>query len=174
MADAVDTAPLAQFAASSCGEASPSSLWDMAQVGKALVNAFKTLDKLPRPKGPRAAGNHWVPTKAEWADLLAQAELDEAERKERQRRHEDKILNRPSASEIKQMEAMLDWLRELRNIDSGLALVATLWALRTARRRSIKKLCLEKGWAPHTFFRKRVKALETLASMLNAHGVAVF
>jgi len=150
------------------------SMWDADQVGKALVRAFKTLDKLPRPKGPRGTGNHWVPTKLEWSDLLAQAELDEAERKERQQRYEDKILNRPSGVELKQMEAVFDWLRDLRDIDSGLALVSTLWALRSARGRSIKKLCLEKGWAPHTFFRKRVKALETLASMLNARGVPVF
>jgi len=55
-----------------------------------------------------------------------------------------------------------------------MALVTTLWALRSARHRSIKKLCAEKSWAPHTFFRKRAKALETLAQMLNERGVPVF
>jgi hypothetical protein len=55
-----------------------------------------------------------------------------------------------------------------------MALVTTLWALRTARGRSIKKLCAEKKWAPHTFFRKRAKALASLAAVLNARGVPVF
>jgi hypothetical protein len=72
------------------------------------------------------------------------------------------------------MEAALEWLRQLRDVDSGMALVTTLWALRSSRGRSIKKLCEEKQWAPHTFFRKRAKALETLAQTLNARGVPVF
>jgi hypothetical protein len=46
--------------------------------------------------------------------------------------------------------------------------------LRAARGRSIKKLCAEKQWAPHTFFRKRAKALAILAEMLNARGMPVF
>lgn len=29
-------------------------------------------------------------------------------------------------------------------------------------------------WAPHTFFRKRAKALASLAAVLNARGVPVF
>ena len=55
-----------------------------------------------------------------------------------------------------------------------MALVTTLWALRAARGRSIKKLCAEKQWAPHTFFRKRAKALARLAQALNARGAPVF
>jgi hypothetical protein len=39
---------------------------------------------------------------------------------------------------------------------------------------AIKKLCAEKQWAPHTFFRKRAKALASLAAVLNARGVPVF
>jgi len=81
---------------------------------------------------------------------------------------------RPRAVEIQRMDAALEWLRELHDLDSGMALVTTLWALRSARGRSIKKLCAEKQWAPHTFFRKRAKALETLAQILNARGVPVF
>jgi hypothetical protein len=67
---------------------------------------------------------------------------------------------RPTAVEIQQMEAAFEWLRELRDLDSGMALVTTLWSLRSVRGRSIKKLCEEKQWAPHTFFRKRTKALK--------------
>jgi hypothetical protein len=148
-------------------------LWDAETVGKRLVQAFATLDRLPRVRGPREPGGHWPRTLTEWADRLAQAELEESERRAR-----DKVFNRtvirPSAIEIQQMEAALEWLRQLRDVDSGMALVTTLWALRSSRGRSIKKLCEEKQWAPHTFFRKRAKALETLAQTLNARGTPVF
>jgi hypothetical protein len=77
---------------------------------------------------------------------------------------------RPSGVEIQRMEAAFEWLREFRDTDFGMALVTTLWALRSARGRSIKKLC----WAPHSFFRKRATALETLAQTLNARGMPVF
>jgi hypothetical protein len=84
------------------------------------------------------------------------------------------MMIRPTAVEIAHMEAAFEWLRELRLVDTGMALVTTLWALRTARGRSIKALCLEKQWAPHTFFRKRAKALACIAETLNSQGVAVF
>jgi hypothetical protein len=83
-------------------------------------------------------------------------------------------LLRPTGAEIKEMDVVLEWLRALREIDSGMALVTTLWAYRAARHRSIKALCKERKWAPHTFYRKRAKALEHLAATLNAKHVSVF
>ncbi|HUZ90620.1 MAG TPA: hypothetical protein VMU78_01765 [Methylocella sp.] len=148
-------------------------LWEADHVGKKLVQAFATLDRLPRVRGPREPGGHWPRTLTEWADRLAQAELEESERRARERAYNRTVI-RPLAIEIQRMEAAFEWLRELRDLDSGMALVTTLWALRSARGRSIKKLCAEKQWAPHTFFRKRAKALETLAQILNARGVPVF
>jgi hypothetical protein len=147
--------------------------WDPEHVGKTLVKAFATLDRLPRPRGPRAPGGHWPRHAVEWADQLAQAELAEGERLERQRAANRTII-RPTSREITQMEAAFDWLRELRAADSGMALVTSLWAMRAARGRSVKALCAEKKWAPHTFYRKRAKALSHLAVSLNARGVPVF
>jgi hypothetical protein len=137
------------------------------------VQAFATLDRLPRMRGPREPGGHWPRALTEWADRLAQAELEESERRARERTR-NRIVIRPYGVEIQRMEAAFEWLRELRDTDSGMALVTTLGALRSARGRSIKKLCAEKQWAPHTFFRKRATALETLAQTLNARGVPVF
>jgi hypothetical protein len=148
-------------------------LWEADHVGKSLVQAFATLDRLPRLRGPREPGGHWPRTLTEWADRLAQAELEESERRECERAYNRTVI-RPTAVEIQRMDAALEWLRELHDLDSGMARVTTLWALRSARGRSIKKLCAEKHWAPHTFFRKRAKALETLAQILNARGVPVF
>ena len=148
-------------------------VWDAELVAKRLVQAFATLDRLPRLRGPREPGGHWPRTVAEWADQLAQAELAESERRARQSVSNRTVI-RPTAIEIQRMEVAFEWLRELRDVDTGMALVTTLWALRSARGRSIKKLCNEKQWAPHTFFRKRAKALTSLAQMLNARGKPVF
>ena len=148
-------------------------LWGAELVGKRLVQAFVTLDRLPRLRGPREPGGHWPRTVTEWADQLAQAELEESERRARQWASNRTVI-RPTAIEIQRMEAAFEWLRELRSHDSGMALVTILWALRAARGRSIKALCAEKQWAPHTFFRKRAKALAIVAQALNARGVPVF
>ena len=88
-----------------------------------------------RSRGPREPGGHWPKHAVEWADRLAQAELSEAERRAREAAQNFTIL-RPTSAEIAEMEAAFDWLRELRAVDSGMALVTSLWALRTARRKS--------------------------------------
>jgi hypothetical protein len=147
--------------------------WVPEHVGERLVKAFRTLDRLPRVRGPREPGGHWVRHAIEWADQLAQAELPEEERRERAERQNEALL-RPTGAEIKQMDLVLEWLRDLRAADPGMALVTTLWAYRAARHRSIKALCKERQWTPHTFYRKRAKALEHLAALLNARHVPVF
>jgi hypothetical protein len=148
-------------------------LWDSELVGERLVQAFVTLDRLPRLRGPRQPGDHWPVTIVEWADRIAQAELEESERRTRQQAANRTVI-RASAGEITQMEAVFGWLRELRVVDSGLAVVATFWAMRAAQGRSMKALCAEKHWAPRTFFRKRAQAFSMLASRLNDCRAPVF
>ncbi|WP_395664573.1 hypothetical protein [Methylocella sp.] len=147
--------------------------WTSERVARALVKAFVTLDRLPRARGPREPGGHWPRHAREWGDELAAAELDEAERREREERARRALL-RPTGAEISRMDTALEWLRDLRAADAGLALVTTLWALRAARGHSVTALMREKSWAPHTFYRKRAKALEFIARALNARGAAVF
>ncbi|MGC2051803.1 MAG: hypothetical protein WA636_09960, partial [Methylovirgula sp.] len=108
--------------------------WEPEHVGRRLVKAFVTLDRLPRLKGPREPGGNWPQHAVEWADRLAQAELSDAERRTREAARNFTVLY-PTATEIAEMEAALDWLRELRGVDSGMALVASLWALAAARHR---------------------------------------
>ncbi len=154
-------------------DARPPDAWTSDHVALRLVEAFRVLDAMPRVSGPRQTGNHWPRHRVEWADQIAQAELPEAERRARSERRTAQLL-RPGAAEIARMDAALEWLRELRGHDPGLALVTSLWALRAARRRSVRSLCRERGWAPGTFYKLRGRALDHLAAALNRRGVAVF
>jgi hypothetical protein len=147
--------------------------WDAEHVGTRLVQAFVTLDRLPRTRGPREPGGHWPIHAVEWVDQLARAELDKEEKRVCEIAQNRTILQ-PTSAEIAQMEAAFDWLRELRRVDSGMALVASLWALYSARHRSLRRLCAQKHWAPYTFYRKRTKALAYLAEWLNERHVPVF
>jgi hypothetical protein len=151
----------------------PPERWSADHVALRLVEAFRTLDRMPKVKGPRQAGNHWPRHRLEWADQLAQAELPAAERRERADR-QNLLALRPDGAAIARMDRALEWLRDLRAIDPGLALVTSFWALRAARRRSVRALCREKGWVPATFYKLRGRALATLADELNRRGVAVF
>ncbi len=155
------------------GDAPVPATWTPEHVARRLVEAFRTLDRLPRVRGPRPPGDHWPRHRVEWDDHLAQAELPESEKRERAE-WRNRLGAAPTGAEIARMETSLEWLRTLRAADSGLALVTSLWALRAARRRSVRALCREKKWAPHTFYRLRAKALEHLAANLNARQVAVF
>jgi len=147
--------------------------WEPEHVGKRLIKAFVTLDRLPRSRGPREPGGHWPRHAIEWADQLAQAELKKSERCMRDQAS-NRLTLRPTSIDIAQMDAAFDWLRELREVDTGMALITSLWALRSARGRSVKSLCAEKKWAPHTFYRKRAKALNHLALSLNSRRIPVF
>ena len=148
-------------------------LWTPEHVALRLVEAFRTLDKMPRPRGPRAAGNHWPAHRLEWADHVSQAELPDAERRDRDAKR-NALAFRPSGTAIAQMDVALDWLRALRDHQANLALVMSFWALRAARRRSVRAICREMGWKPPTFYYQRKLALGFLADMLNRQGATVF
>jgi hypothetical protein len=147
--------------------------WTAELVGIALVQAFVTLDRLPSFRGPRQPGGHWPHHVTEWSDQLAQAELEESERRTRQQAaNRTKIC--PSAEEISQLETAMGWLREMNEADSGMALVTTFWALYMARGWPANMLCARKKWAPRTFWWKRAKGLAWMAARLNGRGAAPF
>ncbi|MGH6877542.1 MAG: hypothetical protein ACREHV_09225, partial [Rhizomicrobium sp.] len=80
----------------------------------------------------------------------------------------------PSRLEISRMERAFEWLRELRRQDAGLALQLMFWAQWMARRRSIRRLCIGKRWAPSTFFKRTMAAKKSIARRLNLDGDAVY
>lgn len=154
-------------------DAGPPPRWTPDHVAKRLVEAFATLDRLPKPRGPRAAGNHWPSHRVEWADQLAQAEVPEAEKRERARLRINALTRAPSGQEIARMDQALEWLRVLRARDAALAELLSFWALYAARRRSVRAICRLRGWKPATFYYQRGRALDVLASWLEGEGVAV-
>lgn len=147
-------------------------IWTPDHVALRLIEAFRTLDRLPRVRGPKEPGGHWPRHRVEWADRLAEAELPEDERQARAA-WRNRVGLKPTSRDLDRMDTALDWLRDLRSVDPGMALLTTLWALRAARRRSVRALCREKGWAPHTVYRLRAKPLDLLAARLNARRVPV-
>lgn len=153
-------------------DAIPAS-WTPEHVGRRLVDAMRTLDRLPRPRGPRAPGNHWPQHRLEWADQLAQSELPETERRERAGARLNEIALRPSGAAIDRMDRSLEWLRDLRPQAPELALVATLWAHRLASGRSLRALCRERGWTPQTFHNRKTRALHAIVAALVANGEPV-
>ena len=154
-------------------DAAPPATWTAEHVGLRLVEAMRTLDRLPRPRGPRAPGNHWPQHRLEWADRLAQAELPEAERRERAGAQLCEIALRPSGAAIDRMDHALEWLRALRALEPELAITVTLWAHRLARGRSMRRLCRERGWTPQAFYKRRRLALEAIADALRRRGEPV-
>ena len=100
--------------------------WDAELVGEKIVQAFVTLDQLPKVRVPRGPRSNWPRTMVEWTDQLAQAELTENERRDRQQdANRTKIC--PSALEISRMETAFDWLRSLRLKDTEMAIMVTSW-----------------------------------------------
>lgn len=154
-------------------ESAPPPRWTPDHVARRLVDAFATLDRLPRPRGPRAAGNHWPSHRVEWADQLAQAELPDVEKRERARLRVNALIRPPSGQEIKKMDEALEWLRVLRARDAGLAELLSFWALYAARKRSVRAICRLRNWKPPTFYYQRGRALDLLAMWLESEGTPV-
>jgi hypothetical protein len=149
-------------------------LWNAELVGAAIVQAFLTLARMPHAGGPRGPGGNWPKTMIEFSDQVGWAGMDPIEKKMREEAANRGRIQPPNSEEIKRMDTAFDWLKQLRLHDTGMAIVTTLWALRTSQGRSVKWLCREKSWAPRTFFRKREKALSMLAGWLNERAVPVW
>jgi hypothetical protein len=73
-----------------------------------LVQAFKTLAKMPMSFGPRFGSGYWPRYRHEWEDLLAQ---EEAAKEDKQLRAEafNRVRIPPTAAEVGNMEAAIVW-----------------------------------------------------------------
>jgi hypothetical protein len=151
--------------------AQPAS-WTPELVGQRLVQAFEVLERLPADRVPRPPRSNWPRPMVEWSDHLAQLELDEGERREREKSKNRTIL-RPTGEEITKMEAAFEWLRRLHAVDEQMAKTLGLWALWTAKGRTIVGrggLCWVRGLRPRTFWRRRAEGIKWITALLIAHG----
>ena len=149
-------------------DAAPPSAWTPGHVGRRLVEAMRTLDRLPRPRGPRAPGNG----RSTGSNGPPSSPSPSCPRRSGARLSE--LALRPSGLAIDRMDRALEWLRLLRATSPDLALVATLWAHRSARGRSLRALCRERGWTPQTFHNRKTRALTAIAAALETRGEPVF
>ena len=148
--------------------------WTPHHVGVRLVDAFKTLERTPRVPGPREPGAAWPSYQYDWADRLAQAEQTATERKDRERQQNNNVRIRPSAVELQQMDAAFDWLRQLREFDEGFAVQLVAWTVRSAKGKSVRDLCKERGWSFQNFYRRIGKGKSWISDRLNSTSSPVF
>jgi hypothetical protein len=82
--------------------------WIGSHCGLRLVQAFKTLGKMPMSFGPRFGSGYWPSYRHEWEDLLAQ---EEAAKDDKRLRAEafNRVRIPPTAVEVGNMETAIVW-----------------------------------------------------------------
>ena len=145
--------------------------WTPEHVLKRILEAFETLAKLPPDRGPKAFGNGWPAYVHDWADLLAQAEQTEFERKKRQRAR-NRVREHASAEDLRRMDIVLGWISDLAKVDDGLCRVLQRWARLRSTGRSVKGWCAKTGLSFQVFYRQRDKGV--LAIIVRIGGSAVW
>lgn len=76
--------------------------------GKRLIEALRTLSRLPAPQGPQQFGSAWPAYFHGWEDQLAQQEM-ESDQRELIERAKNRIKVLPSSIEIMRMESAIAW-----------------------------------------------------------------
>ena len=141
-----------------------------------LVEAMRTLDRLPRPRGPRAPGNHWPQHRLEWARparpvRAARGGATRAGRAPASRSSRCGPAASPSTGWTARSNGCACYARSA----PIWLLVATLWAHRSGPGgRSLRALCRERGWTPQTFHNRKTRALTAIAAALETRGEPVF
>jgi hypothetical protein len=83
------------------------SEWNGPHVGVRLVDAWRTLAKIPMPRfWPRGFGRNWPAYRIEWTDLLSMVGAGEFEAMQREI---NRVRVLPSATEISCMEKAIGW-----------------------------------------------------------------
>lgn len=150
--------------------------WTPEHVADRLVEAFETLRATPARTHPKEFGNGWPGYREEWTDWLAQAELTESERADREYAR-NRVRIPPSSEKVSRMDDALRWpLRFLAtgNLrDQERSKVLLIWAFCKANGRSIRAARRRFGWSSSTFHRLRQDALDTVAASLDHLAVPV-
>ncbi len=145
--------------------------WTPDHLGKRIVEAFVTLDRLPGLRGPKKPGNSWPQHIYEWADKLAQEEISVQE-KSRRRRAQNAVRINPTAEDLRRMDVVLGWLSDFTRADYHECRIVQRWArLRSIPGRTVRGECERVGLNHMAFYRARDRALAALAIRIAAATV---
>jgi len=132
-----------------------------------LQQAFRTLDALPDSARPRGFGRA-MPAYVHDALDLWHRQTQIAEERQRDDDSRNRTKARPTAIQISEMHEAFDWLARLRRAEPGAATVLQAWALATARRHNLRRLCRNRQWSYSGFHRKRERGLNLLLDLINS------
>ena len=151
-------------------------VWDGPHAGVRLVEAFKTLSRMPMERGPRFKSGLWAQYPMEWIDIVAKehewlndhGQASEAARQWARTRH------RSTPEEVSRMEAALSWApRYLIARPLVMRVVQTVARFRSIGYESDK--IAHRLRKPAVTVRRINRAgLDTIAAGLRRDGVAVF
>ena len=147
--------------------------WIGEHVGVRLVEAFKTLALMPVANGPRMPHNAWPRYKIEWADLLAQKEMERAD-KELRAAAANRVRLAPSRQDISRMESALVW--PARYLQSRPLIMRCLHRVALLRSRGVDTETIERKLKrrPATVRAMNRAGLDFIATGLRRDAVPVF
>lgn len=143
--------------------------WTPDHVGKRLIEAFRTLARMPAKIGPDGYRSNWPEYIHEFADLRNQVEGGTIRTAPRPARIQ------PTSAEISAMEKALAWpLERLPNADVQMRQMLLIWAMATAWEMNQGYLMHRFGWSKSQWRRRRLQALELIAARLADGKIDVF
>jgi hypothetical protein len=146
--------------------------WIGPHVGLRLVEALRTVQRMPMSFGPQAFGNGWPEIEREYSDYVQYA--DDAEWKADQRAEFNRVRPKPTREDITRMEVAIIWPgRYLRDWPQLLRTVQMVAIVRV-RHGDIEKAARRLRLPGRLARRWNREGLDRIAAGLQRDGVRVF
>jgi hypothetical protein len=146
--------------------------WDGPHVGRRLIEAFRTLAKLPVANGPRFCSGFWPEWTREWSDEMARLEAD-TEQLAAEARAANRVRILPTAIEISRMEAAIAWPARYLATRPILGRTVQLIAMWRSRERDLEWIARRLRLGMHTIRTRNRAGLDLIATGLHRDGVPV-
>jgi hypothetical protein len=149
------------------------AVWTPTHAGQRLADGLRTLRQMPVAPGPREFGGSWPAWSYEWADLLAQQEM-ESDQRELIERQKNRTRIRPSARQIAEMERTISWPATYLRHDQRVLRAVQACSLCRARGLDLDRAAHRLRIAPHILRARYLRGLDHIAAGLTRDNVAVF
>ena len=147
--------------------------WTGPHVGHRLIEAFKTLARMPGLHFANGSG-YWPAYHYDWADLLAQQEMEKDEREKRDRDINNRVRIPPTAVDVSRMEIAIGWpAHYLRSRPLILRIVQRVAVLKS-RDSELDSIARRLRKNPYYVRRINRLGLDIIALGLHSDGLAVF